>query len=168
MIKEALEKLEEKKLVSINGVTVTFKRIGYDQNRYDTLHMNSYVWGNQNKYYKDLFYKNNKLKIDDEYKIKLESKKLKIPRKLNCYDVNMWRVCSKIFPFHILKSLFEIESNETVQYPKPIDHAISNIFDTHFKSLINRYALKSGEYLNQVEDHINEFKTSMKGDEDTS
>lgn len=49
MIKEALEKLEEMNLVSINGKSVTFKRIGYDQNRYDTIHMNSYVWGNSNK-----------------------------------------------------------------------------------------------------------------------
>jgi len=69
----------------------------------------------------------------------------------------------KIFPFHILKRLFDMEERGHERNIQ-VDSLVNHTFEKYFKSIIASYTEKSSDYLNQVEDHINDFKTQIKGD----
>mmetsp|Transcript_23447 Transcript_23447/g.19676 ORF Transcript_23447/g.19676 Transcript_23447/m.19676 type:complete len:158 (+) Transcript_23447:575-1048(+) len=62
----------------------------------------------KNRYFLELFKGQWTLSKDDDMSIKLDNKSLSVPKKM-CKDASMFPRLQKIFPFHILKSLFEME-----------------------------------------------------------
>lgn len=106
-IQTVVTKLEEKQLVRLSEDQIFFNV----SNLHPNLHRPELLYKSdtdKNRYFLELFKGQWTLSKDDDMSIKLDNKSLSVPKKM-CKDASMFPRLQKIFPFHILKSLFEME-----------------------------------------------------------